>query len=438
MGVESGRGLVVDTAGDGADDHAVGVGPVGVDQIRLLGSQAAKAVMLCDGAGAQLQHVAQGGDPAALAAMLAQHIQGGLHGFGAGIVAILDDGETGPLVDALTAAGIPEPGQGGLDALRAHVFRQAHGDGGQGVIDDVHALGRHKDVEFLTDARDAEIHAAVGLHDVGGDDVAGGILDAEIDGLFAQLLALVPQQRLIAVEDGFAPRHEALQDLHLRAEDALPGAQMLDVHGADVVDQRHIGPGDGREVRHFAEMVHAHFHDCHLAVGLDGKDAQGQANIVVVVALCAAGAVGRSQNVGDHFLGGGLSHTAGDADDTAAVACAVAPGQCAEGLQGIVDEYRRHAGAHLLVGHDGAGALLQGLTDENMAVEALALQRDEQLAGLDRPGIRADAGDLNVGVFRGDGAVAPLGHLFQCQHFIPPASGAPGSRPRPHARPDGV
>ena len=151
------------------------------------------------------------------------------------------------------------------------------------------------------------------------------------------------------------------------------------------------------------------------------------------------GTIGCGQNIGNHFLGGGLSNTAGHTDDLTGMGRPVASCQCAQRLHGIIHEHSRNTGAHLLVGHNSTCALFQRLTDKNMAVKGISQQGDKQLARLNAPAVGAYARDFKIGKFRRDRTVAPLSGLLECQHIsFLPAQALPDIRQPLRAHPDGI
>jgi len=280
----------------------------------------------------------------------------------------------------------------------------------------------HEELELVAEARHAEAHAVLELLDVVRDHVAGLVLEAVVVFLVAAVVAHVPEQRLVSVEDAVAVFGQAAQDLQLGLQDALARAEMLDVHGADVRDDGDVGPRDRGEIGHLAEVVHAHLQHRDLGVARDGHDGHGQADVVVVVGQRLGDAEALLEHAGRHLLGRRLADAAGDADDPDAEQLAVARGDVAVGLHSV-----RHAdaghGVLGLLGHERRGrAALQRLAHEAVPVVLLSHDGDEEVARLDFARIRLDAVHEHVFKFRPHEAAAPGGDLFKRQFFQFPVS----------------
>ena len=232
--------LGVHAAGDRAGQRADGMFAVGEQQIGLADGQTTDAVMLRSRAVAELEHIAEDGDAAALGprAEAGEDIERGLGRLGTGVVAVLDDGEAVALVDLLAHAGILEAGDLRLDGLGRNLEQERGRDGGQRVIDRMAAQHGDKQLKAVAEAADDKAHAVFKLLNVRGEHVAGVIFDAEVVFFVAAVRTDVPQQGLVTVEDADAVFRHAAEDLELGLQDALAGAQVLDVHGADVGDLR--------------------------------------------------------------------------------------------------------------------------------------------------------------------------------------------------------
>ena len=207
-----------------------------------------------------------------------------------------------------------------------------------------------------------------------------------------------PQQGLVAVENGGPAGRQTLQDLQLGLADALPGAQVFDVHGADVGDDGHLGPGDPGEPGELSGVVHAHLHHGGLRPPGDAQHRQGDADVVVVVALGLDGVIDAAAGGGGHLLCGGLAHTAGQADEAGALQAAPpAGGQVHQAPETVRHHNHRHAGKLPLPQHR-RGALFQGRGDEVVTVP-LRPQGDEELPRRQPPGVVAGALEGDVLVF---------------------------------------
>ena len=117
------------------------------------------------------------------------------------------------------------------------------------------------------------------------DKVARPVLHAVGIDRAAETVTLVPEQRLIAAQNGSAALPQALEDLELGPADALARAEKLDVRGADVGDDGVIRLRRRCRARQLAEVVHAHLRDHDLGVLRHAHERQRQADLVVEVAL---------------------------------------------------------------------------------------------------------------------------------------------------------
>ncbi len=155
---------------------------------------------------------------------------------------------------------------------------------------------------------------------------------------------------------------------------------------------------------------------------------QRQADVVVQIALgrqYAIGAAGGAEDRRRHFLDRRLAVAADDRDDRQRKAPAPECGQAPQRLHRIVDreqafpaaDARRGEPRSVIGGHDSGGsAALERLRDEFMSVEALALDRDKELARTNDARIDADAVEPGIAPFE------PRGNRLRCGcciHHLP-------------------
>ena len=304
---------------------------------------------------AQFKHITQDGH-AERRVGLGQHFQRRPHGLGVGVVGVVQNGHV-----ALTDHVHPHlGGDEGLHALlhllAGHAKFFADGAGHENGIDHVVAQG-------------GDGHGELGL---GGLDLALQPLGPHLPDLFGLIGRLVvraapedaggdlplqrPQQGVIPVEDGQVVAGHGLEDLALGLQDPLPAAQVLDVGVADVGDDRHVGGDDTGQVVDLAEVVHAHLQHAQLMLGVQAEEGQGQADLVVVVALGLQDPELLAQDRGDHVLGRGLAHAAGDADDRDGELGLIGPGHLAQGLHRVLHQNIELPRHRLLRGHGGQAA----------------------------------------------------------------------------------
>ena len=153
-------------------------------------------------------------------------------------------------------------------------------------------------------------------------------------------------------------------------------------------------------------MRHAHLDDGSLMLRLEFQQHQRQTKMIVEVAFRLQHAEAGGEHVGDGFFGGGLAGGSGHADQRLAPQAADRGAQGLQSDQRVVDRQQpglyRIARQLVLADDCGHGALLQRLLHEIVAIHALALHREEKLAGLN--GARIDGvslGDRFVVEFAG-------------------------------------
>ena len=161
--------------------------------------------------------------------------------------------------------------------------------------------------------------------------------------------------------------------------------------------------------------------------GAQLEQGQRQADVVVEVAGGGQHAVGRiaelrAQDRRAHFLDRGLAVAAGDAQqrDREAAAPVRCQGTEREARIGHGDQRQVGMGSGEFPGHQRAGrSTRKHVGDIGMAVELVAFQRDEELAGGDAARIGGHAAEIGVVPLR-RGADGP-GRLVQPHHRAPPA-----------------
>ncbi len=244
--------------------------------------------------------------------------------------------------------------------------------------------------------------------------------------------------RVVGVEDrdpAVVGRRERLDQLRLRVLDRLersdPG-QVDRLHGGHDPDRR---PPDRGQLADLAADVHAHLEHRGLVPRPQAEHRQRQADLVVLVALRAQRDEPALQHARDGLLGGGLGDAAGDPDDQRREPGAPGRGHRVQGPERIRDEDHGDVAEGLerrltrvRVGQppdqDRGGARRGGRGEVSMPVGPLALQRDEQVAGLDEPGVDGPAADGAVAASH-EGPARDGGDLLGRQ---------PGGSTRHHAR----
>jgi hypothetical protein len=148
------------------------------------------------------------------------------------------------------------------------------------------------------------------------------------------------------------------------------------------------------EIADLAEMIHADLEHAVLRVARQRGEAQGHAPVVVVRCGGAMRPAERAESETQQFLGRGLAGTAGDADDLRRRSRSCGAGEILDAALGMGHgqqrRTRRKAG-RFAADERGAGLRLERGLHEVMAVAAVALQRDEEIAGLERARVDGQA-----------------------------------------------
>ena len=212
------------------------------------------------------------------------------------------------------------------------------------------------------------------------------------------------QHGIIPVEHQQKAETDVGQQLALGPEDVLPAAQALDVGVPDVGDDSHVRLDDLPQLVDLPRAVHPHLQHADHTAPVQPQQGQGQADVVVVIALGLEHPVPGAQHGGDHVLGGGLAHAAGDLHKGDLKPVPVGGGQIPQSQSGI-----RYLDVKLILpdilGQLGAqaasGAGVQRRVDEQVSVELLPHPGQKQAAGNDPPAVRGNGAhhrDLFTGI----------------------------------------
>ena len=206
------------------------------------------------------------------------------------------------------------------------------------------------------------------------------------------MLGLVHEAFVVGIdEDEAVLAGEPAVELGLGHDHTLEGAEAFEVSTADVGDEAAVGVGDAAEEFYLAGVVGTHLDNGHLGVLGDGEQGEGDAEVVVEVALGGRHPVAAGEDGGDQLLGGGFAVGAGDADDGDGEVAAVLAGKLLEGAQHVGHDDAAVVDLVLRVADDAeGGALLQGLRREGVAVEMLAPEGEEDAPGGDGARVGGD------------------------------------------------
>ena len=204
------------------------------------------------------------------------------------------------------------------------------------------------------------------------------------------------QQGVVPIEDQQPLRLQILQNLALGLENSLAAPQKLHMGVADVGDDGDVRPHHLPQVADLSEVVHARLNHRRLVLRGKAQQRQGRADVVVKVPRRLVDPQTGPQHRGDHLLGGGLPHAAGDLDEGNGEPVPVSGGQGPQGQTGVRHLDVEFIGTHRLR-QAGAQAprraALQSLVNVVVSVKPRPRPGDKQAAGLNLPAVRGHRGD---------------------------------------------
>ena len=210
---------------------------------------------------AELGHAAENREPPSSGSALGQMPQRGLHRRRIGVVGVVDD-EAAAGKRELLAAPFRELHRGGalLEPVERQVHRLVRGQGRERVL---RLVARRE--------READSPLAEG-------DVGAVLPQLDVDRRHAEDLDVGPQVRLQLDrdrDDRDPVGRQRVDELRLRACDAVDRAHELEVDGPDGTDDADVRPDDLAEVGDLAEAAHAHLDDADLRLRLEPASVSG-------------------------------------------------------------------------------------------------------------------------------------------------------------------
>ena len=230
----------------------------------------------------------------------------------------------------------------------------------------------------------------------------GFLLDAErqdADALL-RLRAHGRDVRVVRIEDDCAARGDGLDHLRLGLRDVLDGTEELHVRLADI---RHDADRRRCNRSHCLDLVqaaHADLNDGSRVLLAKPQERQRQADLIVVVGLRLEDRAARREHCSREVLRRRLAVRARDGDDRQREAHAPGVRELLVGRQRVFgNQHRRLEAGQLLLraaraDHDAVCALLDRIAHKILAVEALALEGEEQDSRRDLARIRHDIREL--------------------------------------------
>ncbi len=375
------------------------------------GAVLADGVVVDVGSGAELVHVAEHGHGGPAVGDGDQVVDSGAHGDRVGVVGVV---EQQPAAGQL-GEGAAEVAEGDLTgALRGLVEPvpelDERGHSGQRVAQVV-AAGE-AEVHARAVAERVEQHVRALAAALLGDHVHVGVVCAEGHHPAAVTAHVPVKQALVSRHDGGAAVGELVDELRLGGGHVLDGADELKVHRRDVRDHADVRLGDARQLADLPGAAHGHLDHRDFRRALDLEQRERHPDLVVQVRGGGHGAGHRREQRPEDVLCGGLAGAAGDADHLDAGPAADGGGQALQRREAVVDDDARRGGRQSRRGtaadDHGRSASRQCLRGVLVAVEALALQPDEEVSRLQVAAVGTDAPHLHAWVGRLEAAAAGL------------------------------
>ncbi|MDT4834126.1 hypothetical protein FQZ97_677600 [compost metagenome] len=199
------------------------------------------------------------------------------------------------------------------------------------------------------------------------------------------------------------------------------------VFALGVVHQRDGGLGERGEIGDFAGVVHAQLDHREAVVLAQAQQRERHADVVVQIALRGMGGVasGRAQDGRHHLRHRGLAVAAGHGDQRQLELLAPQARQLTQGQPRVGHFHTRQTGLRQpRVGDGGHSALRACLRQKVVRIEALALERHEQIARLQAAGVGVHATDGRVHRAHGPSAGESDQQLGEGLHACAPCAAA--------------
>ena len=122
------------------------------------------------------------------------------------------------------------------------------------------------------------------------------------------------QPLVIPVEEENPTRFQAVLNAHFLQIDIVLGPKLLNVGQANVGDHRHIHLGNAGNHRQLSRLAHPQLNNAYLILRAYLRQGDGHPHLAVMVAGRFIDLIPCRQGGAYHLPGGGLPHTAGNAD----------------------------------------------------------------------------------------------------------------------------
>ena len=287
----------------------------------------------------------------------------------------------------------------------------------QRIINRVVPDRRDEQLKQVSEAVHHKAHPVLVFLHVACNYVARRVFNAKVVFLVLTIMADIPQQRLVAVENAESASRHTLHDLELGLQNSLAAAEILNVCSSDVCDDRNVRLCNAGQVFHLTEVVHAHLQHRDLRPLGNTHDAHRQAEVIVLITLGARRLEAPLQHARRHFLRRCLADASGDADDLDPKELAIACGNAAVGAHCIVHDKTWQRRFHRMLNDRSHRAVFLCGGNVVMSVRMLSLEGDEQVSRRDCARIRFHTPDRKRLRAVRRLCAAPRGDLAQSQFF---------------------
>lgn len=335
--------------------------------------------------------------------------------------------------------------QPGDDPIQRHAQCMGGSGGSQGIGDIVPPQQVELDLRFTRYALQPEAHAAARIAlQIGGAEIGLGPVEGESQQRTAAGTGLPGVEGLVVqVQHGGAVGGQPFEYLALRLDDLLRSAELADMGGAGIGDDRHVRAGQLDRVGDLADARGAQFDHCATVLRRQLQQGQRYAEVVVQIATGSQHRLGiaglGTQDAGEHLLDRGLAAGARHGRQRAGELAPVQRAQSPQGRTGIAHQQLRQGRVGDFALHQRSHRALGGnLGEIVVAVETRPTQGNEQLAGPD--GATVGGNRRKDGVLADQAGVQrdrQLAEAKRLKHAAPPRR--PGrARPARCRRTDGV
>jgi hypothetical protein len=203
--------------------------------------------------------------------------------------------------------------------------------------------------------------------------------------------------RRVAIDDRRSSRLEAGEDFSLGVGDRLNRAEIFDMHRRDGRDECDMRPRHPHERRDLAGVIHADLDHRVTRRRREARQRQRHAPMIVVGRGGSVRLAARREREAQHLLDTRLADRAGHSDDFRLRARPRSNAEALHPAHRFVDgedraERRKRLGA-VRADQRSSGAGFEGAGDMVVAVMDLALDRNEEIAGLERARVDRHAAD---------------------------------------------